>query len=60
MCMIFFHFLPHSFHLDHCGALPWFLNKVQSMIVCTYSMCDESNDMVIGAQCILKDFLFEI
>ena len=23
-------FLP-SFHLDHCGALPWFLEKVISM-----------------------------
>ena len=25
-------FCIFSFHLDHCGALPWFLEKVQELI----------------------------
>lgn len=26
-------FCIFSFHLDHCGALPWFLEKVQLHVI---------------------------
>ena len=29
---LFLLFCIFSFHLDHCGALPWFLEKVQELI----------------------------
>ena len=30
---LFLLFCLFSFHLDHCGALPWFLEKVQLHVI---------------------------